>query len=288
MPVLAQESLALPDGRRLSWREFGDPSGNPVINNHGGLLCGLDISPAHFAARRLGIRLISPDRPGVGDSTIVMERRTLDWTGDVAVLMNSLGIPRFGAFGWSLGGQYALALGAGLPERVSAVVVVAGCPPMSPNRVAEVNRTDRTILRLCRDHPTVARTMFRVMGAAAVGFPSLVERATSRELSPADRRTFSELPDGDFAQWMAHAMTQPEGMREEYLAWARPWGFGARDVVAPTSLWHGVDDDLVPVAWSRRMADEVADVALNVVPGQGHFVAYSRWDEVLALFASIA
>ena len=74
--------------------------------------------PAHFAARRLGIRLISPDRPGVGDSTIVMERRTLDWTGDVAVLMNSLGI-----HGWRLrlvlGGQYALALGRG-PERVSA------------------------------------------------------------------------------------------------------------------------------------------------------------------------
>ena len=137
-----------------------------MINNHGGLLCGLDISPAHFAARRLGIRLISPDRPGVGDSTIVMERRTLDWTGDVAVLMDSLGIPRFGAFGWSWAAVRA-GFGAGLPERVSAVVVVAGCPPMSPDRVAEVNRTDRTILRLCRDHPTVARTMFRVMGAAA-------------------------------------------------------------------------------------------------------------------------
>ena len=47
------------------------------------------------------------------------------------------------------------------------------------------------------------------------------------------------------------------------------WGFGARDVVAPTSLWHGVDDDLVPATWSRQMADEVAHVALNVVPGQG-------------------
>ena len=174
---------------------------------------GLDISPAHFL-RPVGwaSRLISPDRPGVGDSTIVMGAGP--WIGPgMAVLMDSLGIPRFGAFGWSLGSQYALALGRG-PERVSAVVVVAGCPPMSPDRVAEVNRTDRTILRLCRDHPMVARTMFRVMGAAAVGFPSLVERATSRELSRPTVVPFQNCPTATSLQWMAHAMTQPEGMRE--------------------------------------------------------------------------
>ncbi len=81
-------------------------------------------------------------------------------------------------------------------------------------------------------------------------------------------------------------MTQPEGMLEEYLAWARPWGFEARDVVASTKVWHGDDDEFVPVAWSRRIVDEVEDAELNVVPGQGHFVAYSRWDEVLTPFAS--
>ncbi len=286
MPVLAEDSLTLPDGRRLSWREFGDPSGYPVVNNHGGLLCGLDITSAQSAARRLGIRLISPDRPGVGDSTILKGRTTRDWVGDVTVLMDSLGLPRFGAFGWSLGGQYALGLGAGLPDRVSAVVVVAGCLPMNPDRISEVNRADRTILRLSSDHPRAARRTFRVMGASARALPSLLERATSRQLSPPDRRALAELPDGGFAHWMAHAMTQPEGMLEEYLAWARPWGFEARDVVASTKVWHGDDDELVPVAWSRRIVDEVEDAELNVVPGQGHFVAYSRWDEVLTPFAS--
>jgi pimeloyl-ACP methyl ester carboxylesterase len=81
-------------------------------------------------------------------------------------------------------------------------------------------------------------------------------------------------------------MTQPEGMIEEYLAWARPWGFEAGDVVAYTRIWHGDHDELVPVAWSRMMADEIAGAELNLVPGQGHFVAYSRWDEVLAPFVS--
>ena len=285
MPVLAEGSLTLPDGRRLSWREFGDPSGYPVVNNHGGLLCGLDIAPAESAARRLGIRLISPDRPGVGDSTILKGRRTLDWVEDVSVLMDSLGLTRFGAFGWSLGGQYALALGAGLPARVGAVVVVAGCLPMNLDRISEVNRTDRMILRLSRDHPRSARRIFRVMGATARRLPSLVDRATSRELSPPDRRALSKLPDGSFSEWMAQAMNQPEGMLEEYLAWARPWGFDAGDVVASTKVWHGEDDEFVPVTWSRRMADEIAEAELHLVPGQGHFVAYSRWDEVLAPFA---
>jgi pimeloyl-ACP methyl ester carboxylesterase len=286
MPVLAEGSVTLPDARRLSWREFGDPRGYPVVNNHGGLLCGLDIAPAESAARRLGIRLISPDRPGVGESTILKGRRTLDWAGDVSVLMDSLGLTRFGAFGWSLGGQYALALGAGLPTRVSAVVVVAGCLPMNPVRISEVNRTDRTLLRLSSDHPRGARRIFRVTGATARRLPSLVDRATSRQLSPPDRSALSTLPDGSFSEWMAHAMTQPEGMIEEYLAWARPWGFEPRDVVASTKVWHGDDDELVPVTWSREMAAEIAEAELSLVPGQGHFVAYSRWDEVLAPFVA--
>ncbi len=111
--------------------------------------------------------------------------------------MDSLGLPRFGAFGWSLGGQYALALGAGLPYRVSAVVVVAGCLPMNPDRISEVNRTDRTILRLSSDHPRVARRTFRVMGAygASVAVAAGAGDVTCNSPRPTGA-LLQKLPDG--------------------------------------------------------------------------------------------
>ena len=92
------DGIATPDGRLVAYREFGDPDGVPVVNCHGGLLCGLDVEPADSTARRMGIRLISPDRPGVGFSTNVPNRTTADWAGDVAALADALDLGRFGAW----------------------------------------------------------------------------------------------------------------------------------------------------------------------------------------------
>ena len=61
-------SVRLPDGRALAFQEFGDPSGFPILNCHGGLLCRLDIEPAAATAAELGLRIVSPDRPGIGPS----------------------------------------------------------------------------------------------------------------------------------------------------------------------------------------------------------------------------
>ena len=54
-----------------------------------------------------GVRLISPDRPGMGLSTYQPGRRLVDWPADVAHLTEALGIERFAVMGWSAGGPYA-------------------------------------------------------------------------------------------------------------------------------------------------------------------------------------
>ena len=61
-------TVRLPDGRALAFQEFGDPAGFPVLNRHGGLMCRLDVEPAAATAAELGLRIVSPDRPGVGRS----------------------------------------------------------------------------------------------------------------------------------------------------------------------------------------------------------------------------
>src|SRR5271167_4350698 len=85
-------SVTLPDGRELAYEEYGDPAGDPVLSFHGGLSSRLDAAPAHQAALDLGVRLISPDRPGIGLSTFQPGRRLLDWPADVAALTEALGI----------------------------------------------------------------------------------------------------------------------------------------------------------------------------------------------------
>jgi hypothetical protein len=43
--------IELDDGRKLGYSEFGDLNGFPVINNHGGCLCRLDIEPADVSQK---------------------------------------------------------------------------------------------------------------------------------------------------------------------------------------------------------------------------------------------
>ncbi|MBK6763811.1 MAG: alpha/beta hydrolase [Micrococcales bacterium] len=277
--------VTLPGGRVLAYREYGDPRGMPVICNHGGLLCGQDVSPAHAAALSLGVRLVSPDRPGVGSSTPEPGRRTADWAVDAEALADHLHLERFGAYGWSMGGQYALALGALLPRRTFAVVVVAGCLPQPAP--AQLNPTDRRFLRLSSASPAAAAVAFGAIRTMARVTPGLVVSMTARTLCPADRDVLGHLPAGAFAEWMAAAMSVASGMVEEYRALGRSWGFALRDVQAPTTYWQGGRDTLVSPLWARDLARSTPSAQLREVPGDGHFLAYRRWHEVLAPFAAV-
>lgn len=275
--------VVLPDGRVLAYREYGAPDGRPVLCNHGGLVCGQDVSPADTAARALGLRLISPDRPGIGSSTPRPGRTTAEWADDIEVLARALGLRTFGAFGWSLGGQYAMALGARLPQRVRTVVVVAGCPP--DLALEQLNPADRRFVRASQASVPVASLLFGAIRTAALLTPSLVDGVTRRDLCPADQAALQDLAPGVLAHWMAVAMTRPSGMVEEYRAMMRPWGFAPEEVVAPTVFWQGERDTLVSPQWAVQLRDRTPGATLRSVPGDGHFLAYRRWHEVLGAFA---
>ena len=61
--------MRLSDGRTLGYSDLGDPAGFPVVYCHGGLSSRVDAGSADSPARAAGIRLLAPDRPGIGLST---------------------------------------------------------------------------------------------------------------------------------------------------------------------------------------------------------------------------
>src|SRR5262245_51556884 len=94
-------SVRLKDGRSINYAEYGSADGYPIVNAHGGLACRVDVAAADPVARAAGVRLISPDRPGVGRSDPLPGRTVLDWARDVAELADLIGIDRFSVMGWS-------------------------------------------------------------------------------------------------------------------------------------------------------------------------------------------
>lgn len=270
-----ERTVGLADGRSVAVAEYGAPDGLAVVNCHGGLLSRHDVAGAEQAAHDLGLRIVSPDRPGVGGSDRSPGRSLLDWPRDLAEVTAALGIERFALFGWSMGGQYALACGARIADRVDRVVVVAGCLPLDDAATFEhLNAMDRRLTRLAQHHPRVARDVFRSLGEVARHRPEAWAHLTTRGAVPEEGRALDALPDPAIASAAAQALEHGDGMVEEYVAWARPWGFVPEDVAAPTVIHQGTHDDLVPHAWADILAVRISGARLVSHEGAGHFLTY--------------
>ena len=115
-------SVAVRDGRRLSFAEFGDPRGAAIVWMHGtpGARRQIPVEARAFAVEH-DLRIIGVDRPGIGSSTPHLYPDILDWTNDLVELCDVLDIDTLRVIGLSGGGPYALAAGAALPDRVHGV-----------------------------------------------------------------------------------------------------------------------------------------------------------------------
>ncbi len=272
--------IQLRDSRKLCFAQYGDPEGFVVVNAHGGLACRRDVAAADAGARAAGVRLISPDRPGVGRSDPHSGRTLLDWVDDVSQLLDQLGVERCAAMGWSMGGQYAAALGMALPPRVTRVAIIAGAVPLTEVAVFEqLPAMDRVFTRLSQRIPAIARLCFAAMGLTARAFPERYGRFAAHELGPADAEVLCGDGLAAFGTMTAEALRQPRGVAEEYRAWMRPWGFAPEDVTIPVDIWFGTDDGLVDHRWPVELARRFPAATLSMRPG-GHFVAHRCYPEI--------
>jgi len=120
-------TIRLRDGRSLAYAEWGDTNGFPIVHCHGMPGSRLEHEADDGVYASLGVRVITPDRPGYGLSDSLPGRRLVDWPAGVAELADLLEIPRFAITALSGGGVFALACAAQIPQRLTGVVT-AGCP----------------------------------------------------------------------------------------------------------------------------------------------------------------
>ena len=130
-PAPAPRYWQASSGRMLAWNEYGDPAGRPMLYFHGWPSSRLQGRLVHHLARERGLRVIAPDRPGIGRSTYEPGRRLESWPQLMADFADFLGIDRWAQLGVSGGGPYVLACAAMLGERVSASAVLCGAVPIA-------------------------------------------------------------------------------------------------------------------------------------------------------------
>jgi pimeloyl-ACP methyl ester carboxylesterase len=264
-------SVTLPDGRELAYEEYGDPAGEPVLSFHGGLSSRLDAAPAHQAALDLGVRLLSPDRPGIGRSTFQPGRRLLDWPADVAALTDALGIDRFAVMGWSCGGPYAAVCGARMSDRITAVGLLSSAVPLElVGTTKGLARDDRILLFLVRWAPRLAAALLRVTIGEAT--ERRLYREIRRSFPAVDRAALEERGSiGDAVAFVKESMRQgAQGCLQDYRVFGSPWGFDLSEVTVPVQIWEGEEDNTGPPEYRELLLRHLPRAQLSLVPGEGH------------------
>ncbi|KAK7757114.1 hypothetical protein SLS62_000661 [Diatrype stigma] len=119
-PRLSQKIRHPQTGRVISFSEVGDAEGSAVFCCVGMGLTRYITAFYDELALTLKLRLITPDRPGVGDSESYTDGTAtpLSWPDDVYAICQALKITKFSILAHSAGAIYALATALRMPQHI--------------------------------------------------------------------------------------------------------------------------------------------------------------------------
>jgi len=270
----ALDHVQLPDGRRLDVRVSGPGDGLPLVFHHGTPGAATPIRALERAAHARGLRLVTTSRPGYGGSTRQPGRTVADVAADTAAVLAAIGAERCLIAGWSGGGPHALACGARLGA-AAAVLVIAG---VAPYPAAGLDR----MAGMGEENVVEFSTALR--GEAEL-HPYLLQQAEPLKEITADQIVDSLetlLPDvdravltGEFGDDMAASFREAvrvsvDGWLDDDVAFTRPWGFGLTEITAPTMIWQGSADLMVPFAHGQWLASQLPGASVHLEEGEGH------------------
>lgn len=294
-PVLNEEELSIPSkkefdelekkvqfyktqrGARLAFYEYGDPAGQPIIFYHG---TGSHIQGIclHKPGIRYGFRIITPDRPGIGQSDFRANWSVLEYANDIAGLAEHLGIESFGAIGISGAGPTLMASAFAIPHKLKYVIELACAMPLYRDKSAIKNlgSTDRLYVILGTRLPLAAfRVPFSIIGITMkfLKKPKLFAKMFKSSLCDSDQAIFA-LPEfqyflmKDFQTLFSHGS---KAAAYDAQTVYKDWGFNIADIDTHIEGFHGTDDKFVPIKFSEYMTKSVKQSHLNPIKGQGHF-----------------
>jgi pimeloyl-ACP methyl ester carboxylesterase len=274
--MVTEADLKLPDGRTLHYYDTCEGeagSGTPVFWLHGTPNLGSPPEPLLQAAADNGLRFVSYDRPSYGGSSPHPGRDIASAAADVAAIADAIGAGQFGVFGHSGGGPHALACGALLPDRVAGVISAsAPAPPAAEGLDWFAGWT---------------ASGTGEQRAAAAGRDALRQYLETAEFDPESFIPADEDALGGRWSWLGGvagaAMEQgPDGMIDDLLAGARPWGFDPADVRVPVLILHGAADRMVPASHGEWLAARCPSAVLRLEPQAGHITVLDEGPAALA------
>lgn len=277
-------------GRKLAVEESGHSDGVPILLMHGTPGSRTGPKPRSIVLYRMGIRLITYDRPGYGGSDRHKGRTVFDAAEDVKAIADHLGLDRFAVVGRSGGGPHALACAASkeLAHRITRVVVLVTLAPPDSAGLDWYQGMGASNLEEHSFDPSALTEALTERARNTLRDPQSLLDHLGPDLTPADRRVVDDVAIGGQIKASYAEAVRPgaDGWIDDDLAIRSHWGFDPASITVPVRLWHGAKDAFSPSSHAQWLAKQMPDATALVQEDAGHFSAVEILPTMLRWLAS--
>ena len=266
-------ALDLPDGRTLDVQVSGPADGVPLVWHHGTPGCSFQSAQKQAVVAGHGMRLVTYSRAGAAGSTRNKGRTVADIAADVAAIADRLGAERIFTGGQSGGGPHALATGAGLPDRVLAVLAVCSVKPYvgQPDFLDGMGEANVEEFGLALEGEDALLPFLETDRAGIIDADVDSVVSTLDSLLPdVDRAVLNGEVGADLLANLAGGVQELYGWLDDDLAFTRGWGFALDEIRVPTYLWQGSADLMVPFHHGQWLAQHIPGVVPHLIDSEGH------------------
>lgn len=290
------QTITLPDGRKLGYAEAGSPTGYPLFIFHGFPGSRLEARGLEDIGRRHNIRIIATDRPGYGLSTYHRTFRITDWPADVQDLAQHLELKRFAVLGGSGGGPFALACANAIPaQTLTSVGLLASAGPWEAGTrdVPTSARIGSWAATYCPSFATVLLD-FVINLAKRLAYTDMGKNFTDKALSKAiktagkeqapaqeQQKAVKERRERAMSIFLEPFAQGSKGFAREAYLLTHPYGFRFEDIKPMVYLWHGTKDSNSPIHMVRYMANRLPNCKLREFEGETHFTIMKHLEEIV-------
>ena len=277
-----------PDGRRVAWRDYGDPAGAPVMVVMPDLSSSLLRRGSHGLARELGLRLLVLERAGIGRTEPLRKFGFEAAAADYLALHADQRLGPVQIVAFADGAPYGLLAGVGLGRLASRMLLVTGRRPgPQVERAEDAGNLMTLFWRRISKSAWLSDMVFEMLRHRLnrAQFERFARAAGSAPGDAAYLQAHPELIDFMVEYTREALAVSARGASEAIRCAARPAALELSGLSAPVTLWHGADDAMTtPDEVRAWLGAHLRDV--RIVPGIGRFLGYSHWTEIMQWVAA--
>ena len=280
-----ERRLIVRDGRTVAWTEWGPANPVPVLRVPGTPGSRWTIRGDRTPWADHGLRVLTTERPGYGESTRLPGRRFAEHADDLAEILDTASLDRVFVMGGSGAAPHILAFLSRHPDRVRAATILAGAAPLAQDEVGTMIPINQQahVLAKANDRAglegLLAPIRDELLADPLAGFRSTMAEA------PADDQAV--INDPVWQQAFIRAVREAlgggiDGWVDESMAIVQDWDDIDLTAVTPSVTWfHTAADRNAPLAAARRLVEQLPHAQFRLWDDGGHFAAYHREGEIL-------